>query len=226
MEPLARKPLDRTPPRRPVMDGIVRPTPPRQVAPTGNPSINTHPTPHSPSAHSTAPHQHAAVATHPHQKHPAPDRPYIAPQAANLNLEPLKPHKSGHPTAHAGLVGFIAFLIIGSICLAPVLPGKIWQSAPGSTDSFSTGDQNLDCLSTLGSVATTVHTDHKIGFPITYSYAATTQQSATCEGQTIHAVVGHTAQINPLGLLIDLALALAVAIITAKIWRKLRTAKD
>ena len=143
-----------------------------------------------------------------------------------MDMDLPKHHKQAHPTAHAGLVGFIVFLLIGALCLAPVLPGKIWDGAPGSSDSFSTGDQNLDCLTTLGSITTSTTYDHKVGFPVVYTYATTSQQSATCQGKTLHATGGHTSQFNPLGLLADAALAVAIAIITAKVWRKLRVHTD
>jgi hypothetical protein len=114
-------------------------------------------------------------------------------------------------------VGFIVFLLVGTVCLVPMLPGKIWQGAPGSSDSFSTGDQSLDCVSALGTISTSTTYDHKIGFPVVYSYATTSQQSAICEGKTLHAASGHTSQFNPLGLLTDLALTLTIAIVTAKV---------
>jgi hypothetical protein len=61
--------------------------------------------------------------------------------------------------------------------------------------------------------------DTKAGAPITYTYSTSTTQTATCNGQIQHAVAGETSQFNPLGLLVDIVTALAIAIIVSRVWR-------
>jgi len=194
-----------------------------------HPNIRPHASPQPPVQQSTPLKPLAAPV--PRQTPPTNPRPQeqkspAQPAKEKLDLDLPKHHKQSHPTAHAGLVGFVIFLVFGMLCLAPLLPGKIWNGAPGSSDSFSTGDQNLDCLSALGAITTATTYDHKIGFPVVYSYATTSRQSASCQGKTLHATGGHTSQFNPLGLLMDTMLALVIAIVSAKIWRKLRAHKD
>jgi hypothetical protein len=137
-----------------------------------------------------------------------------------------KHHKELHAITHSGLVGFITFLVVGGLLLTPVLPGKIWDGAPGNSQSFSTGDQNIDCIGTFGKTTTVLNYDTKIGFPLIYDYATTTNLSATCDGKTQHATGGHTAQFNPLALLTDFAVTVTIAVVAAKIWRKIRSSKD
>lgn len=114
------------------------------------------------------------------------------------------------------------FLVCCGLFLAPVVPGKIWNDAPGSSQTFSTGDQNIDCLGTVGKLTTTTTYDTKAGFPLVYNYSTTSHLSAPCGGKVMTAAGGHTSQFNPLGLLADILLALAIGIITAKIWRRFR----
>lgn len=216
-------------PTRPLMHH-----PAHHPKPLPQPSPAHHPV-HAPSAHHQPHHPattaHPAVsqttthpthATHTPTHHGDPEHPHYK-TAESHNT---KHHKEFHAATHAGLVGFITFLVVGALFLAPLLPGKIWQNAPGSSESFSTGDQSLDCLSTLGPITTTSSYDHKIGFPLTYDYSTTSKLSATCEGKTQHAVGGHTSQFSPVALLINFILALGIAIAAAKIWRKLRIRKD
>lgn len=135
-------------------------------------------------------------------------------------------HKGPHPTGHAGLVGFAVFVVFAILFFAPLLPGKIWDNAPGSSASFSTGDQNIDCLGTLGKTTTTTSYDLRIGFPLVYDYSTTSHISATCGGQLQRAVGGHTSQFNPLALAADAILALALAIVASKLWRRFRGVRD
>lgn len=165
-------------------------------------------------AHPTPP---PTSTTHGHAQHP---------HHKTAESHNTKHHKEFHAAAHTGLVGFITFILVGAVCLAPLLPGKIWQNAPGSSQSFSTGDQNLDCLTTLGRITTTTSYDSKIGFPLTYNYSTTAHQSATCDGKVQQAVGGHASQFSPLALLIDFSLTVGLAIAAAKIWGKLRARKD
>lgn len=141
-------------------------------------------------------------------------------------LDDDQPHESHapkepHETAHSGLVGLIVFVVLTALLFSPLLPGKILDNFPGSSASFSTGDQTLACIDVLKNVTSSQKYDSKLGAPVVYKYATTTTQTGTCDGKTQTAIVGHTSQFNPLGALMDLALALVVAIIVAKIWRKL-----
>jgi hypothetical protein len=137
-----------------------------------------------------------------------------------------KPHRLPHSGGHAGLIGLAVFVVFGALFFAPLLPGKIWSGAPGSSQSFSTGDQNIDCLGTLGKLSTVTRYNTKVGFPLVYNYTTTSTISASCGGKIQHATGGHTSQFNPLAVLINGALALAIAIVTAKIWRKIRASRD
>lgn len=127
-------------------------------------------------------------------------------------------HKS-HPS-RAGLVGFICFVVLGGLLLSPVLPGKIFDSFPGSSQSLSTGDDSPACIHELEAVSSALSYNRKLGSPITYSYATTTTQKATCDGKQQTAIAGRAGQFNPLGLLIDSALALIVSVIVSKVWRR------
>jgi len=132
-----------------------------------------------------------------------------------------KPPKERSQTGHAGWVGFVVFVVLTAVLLLPLLPGKILDNFPGSSQSFSTGDQSLACLTPLSKVTTTEKYDSKLGFPIVYAYSSTTTQQATCAGKVQDAIGGHSSQFNPLGGAIDIAISLAVAFVVAKIWRKL-----
>lgn len=132
-----------------------------------------------------------------------------------------KPPKERSQTAHAGLVGLVVFIALTAVLLLPLLPGKVLDNFPGSSQSFSTGDQSLACLTALGKIKTTQTYDSKLGFPIVYKYSTTTTQQATCQGKVQTATGGHSSQFNPLGGAIDIAASLVVALIVVKIWRKL-----
>ena len=93
------------------------------------------------------------------------------------------------------------------------------QSFPLSSSGFSTGDQSLDCLSTESNPVSTTRYNTKAGAPITYTYSTTTTQTATCNGQSQSAIAGHTSQFNPLGLILDVVLALVIAIVVTRVWR-------
>jgi hypothetical protein len=176
-------------------------TPPTQAAQPGAvPQPRT--TPAQPTA---VPQQHASGAFRPDDEAPG------------------KGHKTPHPTAHSGLIGFAAFLVFGALFLAPLLPGKIWETAPGSSQSFSTGNQTIGCISELTNAKTSLSYDTKIGFPLTYDYATTSTMTADCNGKPGHAIGGHTGQFNPLGLLADTALAITIAVIAAKLWRRFKS---
>ena len=101
------------------------------------------------------------------------------------------------------------------------MPGKILDNFPGSSQSESNGAQTLGCLTPLQGSKTTQAYDLKLGFPITYKYSTSTTQRASCNGQDMSAVIGHSGQFNPLGGLIDTVATLTVAIVIAKIWRKI-----
>ncbi len=164
------------------------------------------------------------VLPQPGQATPQPQQA-VHPHAAAIGKEAAEHHqrKEPHPTAHAGLIGFGVFVVLGILCFAPMLPGKIWHDAPGSSQAFSTGDQNLSCLGTLGPVTTTESFDTKLGFPVVYNYATTSHMRAECGGKAQTAVGGHTSQFNPIAVAIDFAIPLGLSIITAKLWRKFRS---
>jgi len=140
--------------------------------------------------------------------------------------EPAKQHHGAHATGHAGLIGFATFIVFGVVFLAPFVPGKIWDGAPGSSQSFSTGDQNIDCVGTVGKITNTLSYDSKAGFPLVYGYATTSTISASCGGKVQAATGGHTSQFNPLALLIDFGLALTISITAARLWRRFRSHRD
>lgn len=122
-------------------------------------------------------------------------------------------------TGHAGLVGFIVFILLGALLVSPLLPGKIMDDFPLASNTYSAGDSGLNCIGKQGKISSTTKYDTKAGVPITYTYATSTTQTATCDGQTQNAVVGRTSQFNPLGLIVDIIIALIAAIIVARIWR-------
>ncbi len=128
--------------------------------------------------------------------------------------------------SRAGLVGFACFILLSGLLLSPFLPSKTFDSFPGSSQSSSNGDDSLACIHELQQASTTTAYNHKLGSPITYSYTTTTTQKATCDDKPLTAIAGHTGQFNPLGLLIDIALATAVAIVVAKIWRRVADKRD
>lgn len=117
-------------------------------------------------------------------------------------------------------------MVLTALMLSPLLPGKILDGLPGSSQSSSSGDQALACATTLGTASSTTVYDSKAGSPINYNYATTTTQKATCDGKLQTAITGHTSQFSPLGLAIDIATALVVAIAISKIWRKVFGDKD
>jgi len=142
---------------------------------------------------------------------PQPARPFAA-------SAKVQEHKSR--PSRAGLVGFICFVVLGGLLLSPFLPGKTFDSFPGSSQSSSTGDDSLACIHELGAVSSSLSYNRKLGSPITYSYATTTTQKATCDGKQQTAIAGRAGQFNPLGLLIDSALALIVSVVISKVWRR------
>lgn len=146
-----------------------------------------------------------------------------APLEANRNVEkvPKEPSRTGH----SGLVGFGLFVLLSSLVLSPFLPGKIAQGFPGSSQSSSSGEQAIGCASTIAALHTTTSYDYKQGFPVVYRYATTSTMQATCDGKGQSATGARTSQFNPLGAVIDVAAAAITALIVAKLWRKLFSAK-
>ncbi|HUB93822.1 MAG TPA: hypothetical protein VMB52_04945 [Verrucomicrobiae bacterium] len=129
------------------------------------------------------------------------------------------PPREKSSTGHAGLAGLGAFFVLSVLLLVPLLPGKIVQNFPLSSSSFSTGDESLGCLTTPSNQSSSTKYNTKTGFPITYTYSTTTTQTATCDGQTQSATTGRTSQFNPLGLIVDVVVALVVAILISRVWR-------
>lgn len=134
--------------------------------------------------------------------------------------------KQRHPTAHSGLVGFLVFIVLAALALSPLLSGKIVQDFPGSSQSFSTGDQTIGCAGALGQITSTSTYNTKRGFPLVYTYSTTSTLQASCGGRPKTATGGHTSQFNPLGGVIDIAAAGVIAIIVAATWRRLFGIKD
>jgi hypothetical protein len=228
-----RRPIQSAPGTRPGMP--VRPvqshlaTPPNtgtapQTTPAGGPQqtrvANPAPHPHSiqPAARPLidsdfpVPPQPTALGLTPTGKRPAP-------ADEDAPIATSRPAREKNQTGHAGLAGLIAFILLGVLLLSPLVPGKILQNFPFASSSFSTGDQSLDCLGTQGKVTSTTSYDRKAGAPIVYTYSTSTAQSATCSSRMQYAVTGHTSQFNPLGLVIDIVVALAGAVVIARIWR-------
>lgn len=226
--------------RRPMVDGFVvhrpntfgvSPQPVRPLPPAGP----VQPAPHTtPIHHAAQPRPHQAVTQQaptsltPHQA-AAPAYHAQAPRVQANDFKSgdelpqsnaTKPPRERNQTGHAGLVGFIAFVLLGVLLTAPLLPGKIFQNFPLSSQSFSTGDQALDCISTQGNITSTTTYTSKAGSPLNYTYATKTTQSAACDGSNQSAVTGHTSMFSPLALLIDVLIALVVAIVVSKIWKR------
>ena len=134
--------------------------------------------------------------------------------------QPEAKHKEKHRSAngHAGLVGFLVFLVVGGLLMSPLLPGVVLDNFPGSSQSFSTGDQTIACLHTPTKVKTTEAFTTKLGAPVAYYSATETTMTGLCDGKSQTATGGHSSQLNPLGALINLVAALVAAIIVGKIW--------
>ncbi len=137
-----------------------------------------------------------------------------------------KPVKEPSETGHAGLVGLAVFGVLTALFLLPLLPGKTLDNFPGSSQSFSSGDQALACLQPPASSNSSTSFDSKAGFPITYTYASTSKQTATCDSKSQSVVSGHSSQFNPLGLVINIATALTVAAVVGLVWKKIFGVKD
>jgi len=148
------------------------------------------------------------------------------PTATHTTSKTPKAQRARSENAHAGAVGVVLFIALTALFTLPFLPGKVLDNFPGSSASFSTGDQSLACLDQLENQRTSTSYDSKAGFPVTYRYATSTHQTATCDGKAQSAIAGHTSQFNPLGLAIDLVASLVVAIIAAKVWGKIFGRKD
>jgi hypothetical protein len=168
-----------------------------------------------------------------------PQVPHTAPQQNTNATPPLPgalPHtpiskelKAGKPhniTGHAGLVGFLTFVLLAGLLLSPLLPSKIFDNFPGSSVSQSSGEQSLACLTDPTNTTSTTSYHGKFGSPLNYKYATTTVQHATCDGKQQSADIGHMSQFSPLALAIDVVLALGVAIGVAQIWRLIFRQKD
>ncbi len=157
---------------------------------------------------------------------PLPTEPGARDLSPHPHHKPPKQPTSHIETAHAGLVGLIVFMVLTGLLVSPFIPGKTFESFPGSSQGSSSGDQSLACLNTPGNVTTTLVYNSRAGSPITYTYSTTTTQHATCDGTAQSAVSGRASQFNPLGLLIDVSIALIVSVIAAKIWRRIFGSKD
>ncbi|MEJ0073344.1 MAG: hypothetical protein WDN27_04675 [Candidatus Saccharibacteria bacterium] len=207
---------------KPVQPGVSAPPRPQPVQPH-HPTqpLHAHPTPAL--APQPQPKPFAALPPKPAVLRPVDPQP-AAPTAHTLK-EPKesKPHEK---TPRTGLVGLAVFIVLGIIAFSPFVAGKILNNFPGNSQSFSSGGQSLACATALGTVHTSQKYDLKLGFPIVYKYTNTTTQQATCGSQTLSAPTSQTGQFNPLGAAIDLAAALVIAILAARLWGKLRKPKN
>ena len=130
-----------------------------------------------------------------------------------------RPPREKNQTGHAGLVGWITFVLAAMLLLLPLLPGKIILNFPLASNTFSAGDSALGCTGTPANLRTSTAYTKRAGSPITYTYTTSTTQTATCDGRQRSTVTGHTSQFNPLGLVVDIVTALAAAIVVARAWR-------
>jgi len=136
-----------------------------------------------------------------------------------MSTSKSKQPKEHNHTGHAGLVGFATLIVLGALFLAPIIPGKIMQNFPLSSQTFSTGNQALDCIGSQGQISTTTKYTSKIGSPLNYAYSTTSTESATCNGKSQSATTGHASQFSPLALVVDIIVVIALAVGIAKIWR-------
>lgn len=213
-------------PRRPAASDV---TPQRPMRPVPLNQAPASPVPSAPQSQ-TAPSQ-ATSALRPMMQSPKPAEPRPAATAATEQapfprIEDDQPHESHapkerHETAHSGIVGLIVFIVLTALLFSPFIPGKVLDNFPGSSASFSNGDQTLACIDTIQNVTSKQSYDSKLGSPVVYKYATTSTQTGTCDGKAQTAITGHTSQFNPLGAAMDLVLALIVALVVAKVWRKL-----
>jgi hypothetical protein len=138
---------------------------------------------------------------------------------------PEKEPKTKQSSSRAGLIGVLIFALLTALFLLPVVQGKTLENFPGSSQSFSSGDESFACLEMPTATVSSTSYDRKAGFPITYSYASTTHQKADCDGTNQTIVASRSAQFNPLGLAADIALALFIASGVGKLWSTIYRAK-
>ena len=234
------------PPHRPVPGGGSQPAPQRRVfsdfaarptvrpsAPQPRPAVPTPPIAPRPTPTQSIPAQAARPAASAFQSPRPVQQPLTPPMPTELDdiPEPPSHHETKSKAArsagsHAGLVGFICFVVFATLLLSPFLPGKILNNFPGSSDTDSSGDQTIGCVDDVTNSTSSLAYNSKVGSPIVYNYSATMTQKALCDGQQKTAVEGRTSQFNPLGLAADLVLALAVAVGVVFVWRKIFRVKD
>jgi len=210
-------------------------------SPTQTPAPTHHaPVHHAPAQHPPRPSQSFAArpagtdfaprpqtATVPRAHAPVPEMREFTPPPDDLQpAAEAKVPKEKSQTGRSGLVGFVAFVLLTGLLVSPLLPGKILHDFPLTSESFSTGDQSLDCVGTQGQINSNTVYRSKAGAPIAYTYSTVTTDSAVCNGKSQSAVTGHDSQFSPLGLLVDIVVALAVAIAIAKVWRFVYTRRQ
>lgn len=223
MAPAGRRPMiDGFSPRRADMPAasLSRPARPSTPIPVSGPSQTpSQPQPVFRRPVSTEPQAATRPTATTHASHAVTQSPFPVNAPDTMPSSKAKPPKEHNQTGHAGLAGFVAFVLLGALLLLPVLPGKIMQNFPLSSQTFSTGDQALDCIGSQGTISTSTKYNSKAGSPLNYTYSTTSKQSATCNGTTQSATTGHASQFSPLALVIDLALAFVLSIVVAKVWR-------
>lgn len=185
----------------------------------------THAVPHS----STTPvHQARPTSRDPHPHIPSPQPEPVQPTPQQTPVPASAPERPAMPNntpskprasrSHAGIIGLVLFVVLALVAFTPILPGKILEDFPGSSESQSSGDQSLACITTPEGMVVSTSYDTKLGFPIVYKYTTTTTQRALCQGKDISATGGTSSQFNPLGLVINLAAAAIIAGIVGKLW--------
>lgn len=233
-QPVTRRPvLDGFAPRRPITPTPAptqRPAAARPIPVTSRPAAAPAPllrpqapqpaVAHHPVKNDFTPHPTQAA---PRAHTPSPQQREFVPEVTDDIDAPkgTKQPKERNNTGHSGLVGFIVFILLGALLVSPFVPGKILANFPLSSSNFSTGDQALACTATLSNVSASTTYNSKAGTPLNYRNSTSTTETGVCNGQTQTAVTGHTSQFSPLALLIDVAVALVVAIVVAKLWRRI-----
>lgn len=203
-----------TPPRPTPIPVTTAVPPARPQPPMPRPAMPPTPPAHTPPTALQAPAPPPA---------PTPQHPHHPPHHTGKDAKAPRAHNT---TGHAGLIGFIFFVVFAGLLLSPFIPGKILDNFPGSSQSSSSGDQTIGCIHETTNNSTSLSYNLKVGSPIVYDYSTTTTQKATCDGKQQTATGGRSSQFNPLGLAADIAIALVLAVVLARVWRKLFGAKD
>lgn len=110
--------------------------------------------------------------------------------------------------------------------MLPILPGVVWLNGPGSSGSLQASGSGLSCTGTSSDPVITKSHTKKEGFPVAYAYNYQSSLTATCNGVHQSSAPTTVGSSNVLGVIIDVAVALVLAFITAKIVRLSRKTKS